>query len=106
MYYDPWVMDGVLHYRRSAGNVDECIECVGYIALLRAGDINRRVWIQFLDGSYEGPFQVTDVAARGDIPDLTRRGWVVDVDWTTAARWGMQGGVPVTILEAPPVLTQ
>ncbi|MBK8050145.1 MAG: hypothetical protein IPK16_25400 [Anaerolineales bacterium] len=48
---------------------------------------------------------MTDVAARHDIPELLRRGWVVDVDWGTAHRWGMRGGVPVTILAEPPALT-
>jgi hypothetical protein len=104
MYYNPFVMDGVLRYRQNNGNIDACPECIGYIALLRAGDLNRRVWIQLADGSYEGPFQVTDVAARHDIPSLLRRGWVVDVDWGTARRWGMRGGVPVTILPDPPDL--
>jgi hypothetical protein len=102
MFYSPRVMDGVVSYRLRNGNVDACPECVGYVALLRAGDINRRVWIKFPDNTYEGPFQVTDVAARGDIPGLLRRSWAIDVDWPTARRWGMNGPVPVTILDQPP----
>ncbi len=48
MYYNPRVMDGVINYRLRADDIDLCAECVGYVALLRAGDINRKVWISAL----------------------------------------------------------
>ncbi|MBK8050144.1 MAG: hypothetical protein IPK16_25395 [Anaerolineales bacterium] len=57
MYYNPFVMDGVLRYRQNVGNIDSCPECVGYIALLRAGDINRRVWIHWLMARTKDPFR-------------------------------------------------
>ena len=103
MYYNPRVMDGVINYRVRADDIDLCPECVGYVALLRAGDINRKVWIARGDGEPEGPFLVADVAARHDIPSLLRRGWAVDVDYETARRWNMRGGISVTIYnDAPP----
>ena len=102
MYYAPNVMDGVEAYRERVNGMAECEECVGQVALLRAGDLGRKVWIRVGDGAAEGPFQVMDVAARHHIPDLLRRNWVVDVDYTTAVRWGMQGPVMVTVYgEAP-----
>ncbi|MEI2776421.1 MAG: hypothetical protein V9G19_10715 [Tetrasphaera sp.] len=102
MYYAPYVMDRVVDYRERVNNLPECTECIGRIALLRAGDIGRRVWIQVGDGAVEGPYFVTDVAARHDIPGLLRRGWVVDVDWETGQRWQMRGPIPVTVYSDPP----
>jgi len=102
MYYAPNVMDGVEAYRERVNDLAECEECVGRVALLRAGDLGRKVWIKAGDNPVEGPFQVLDVAARHHIPDLLRRNWVIDVDYTTAARWGMRGPVTVTVYgEAP-----
>jgi len=102
MYYNPGVMDPVVAYRYRTKEIDVCADCVGHVALLRAGDINRRVWVQLADGSVEGPFQVVDVAARHDIPQLLQRGWAIDVDYETAQRWGLNRPKPVTILTAPP----
>ena len=102
MYYNPGVMEPVVQYRYRTKEIDVCADCVGHVALLRAGDINRRVWVQLADGSVEGPFQVVDVAARHDIPQLLQRGWAVDVDYETAQRWGLNRPKPVTILSEPP----
>lgn len=102
MYYAPNVMENVAQYRLRVNNIEGCEECVGSVALLRAGDLDRKVWIQQEGGEVEGPFQVLDVAARHHIPSLLARNWVVDVDYDTAMRWGMRGPVPVTILDEPP----
>ena len=102
MYYAPYVMDRVVNYRERVTNLAECTECIGRVALLRAGDIGRRVWIQAGDGAVEGPYYVTDVAARHDIPGLLKRGWVVDVDWETGQHWQMRGPIPVTVYAEPP----
>ncbi len=101
MYYAPNVMDSVALYRERVSNIEECEECIGQVALLRAGDIGRHVWIQVGEGPVEGPFQVLDVAGRHHIPDLLRRNWVVDVDYETAMRWGMRGPIEVTVYAEP-----
>ncbi|MBO9393293.1 hypothetical protein, partial [Caldilinea sp.] len=102
MYYAPQVMDRVELYRERVNQIEVCEECIGRVALLRAGDLGRLVWIQVGDGIVEGPFQVLDVAARHHIPDLLRRNWVVDVDYETARRWGMRGPIEVTVFAEPP----
>jgi hypothetical protein len=102
MFYAPYVMDGVAAYRERTGDLAVCPECIGQVALLRAGDLGRKVWIQLGEKAVEGPFQVLDVAARHHIPDLLRRNWVVDVDYATAVRWGMNGPVAVTVYDEPP----
>ncbi len=102
MYYAPQVMDRVEMYRERVNKIEACEECIGRVALLRAGDLGRLVWIQVGKGKIEGPFQVLDVAARHHIPDLLRRNWVVDVDYETAKRWGMRGPIEVTIYAEPP----
>jgi hypothetical protein len=99
MYYAPNVMDSVAAYRERVNKIEQCEECIGQVALLRAGDIGRQVWIQVGDQAVEGPFQVLDVAGRHHIPDLLRRNWVVDVDYDTALRWGMRGPIEVTIYD-------
>lgn len=102
MYYNPGVMQKVLAYRHQLRQIENCEDCIGYVALLRAGDINRKVWLQVSEDTVEGPFLVTDVAARHDIPRLLRIGWGIDVDWETAKRWNLRMPM-VTIHDAPPV---
>lgn len=102
MYYNPGVMGQVLAYRLKHKQVHLCGDCVGYAALLRAGDLNRRVWLQWEDGAVDGPFLVIDVAAHHHIPSLLERDWVVDVDYRSAQRRGMNRPLPVTVLAAPP----
>lgn len=104
MYYNPGVMGQVLMYRLKNGQIELCDGCVGYAALLRAGDLNRRIWLEWEDGSVDGPFLVIDVAARHHIPSLLERDWVVDLDYHSAQRRGMNRPLPVTVLAAPPVV--
>ena len=102
MYYAPGVMDRVINYRTRENSIDACAECVGHVALLRVGDINRKVWILLEDGTLEGPFLVVDVAHPNHVDALLARDWVVDVDWETAQRWSMKGPIAGTVLDAPP----
>jgi hypothetical protein len=101
MYYNPGIMQEVYSYRLQLGQVVPCGECVGYVALLRKGDLGRHVYLRWADGTVEGPFLVIDVAARHHIGLLLARGWAVDLDYQTAMRHSMAGPVPVTILDAP-----
>ena len=103
MYYNPGIMQAVLDYRKAQGQVNPCPECVGHVALLRSGDLNRRVWIEWPDGMVEGPFLVIDVAARHHIQMLLQREWVIDVDFRTAMRHNMNRPLWVTIMESPRV---
>jgi hypothetical protein len=102
MYYNPGIMAAVYTYRLQNQEIKPCPECVGYVALLRAGDLNRKVWLRWEDGTVEGPFLVIDVAARHHVPLLLSRNWVVDVDYQTALRRNMYSPVPVTVLASPP----
>jgi hypothetical protein len=104
MYYNPGIMSAVYAYRLQNREIKPCPECVGYVALLRAGDLNRKVWLRWEDGAVEGPFLVIDVAARHHIPLLLSRNWVVDVDYQTALRRKMNCPVPVTVLASPPYI--
>jgi hypothetical protein len=101
MYYNPNVMQEVVRNRLAMGHISPCPECIGDVALLRVGDLNRRVWLKWADGVVEGPFLVADVAAQHHIPQLLARNWVVDVDNQTAVRRGMRGPVMVTVLASP-----
>lgn len=88
-YYNPGMMEQVLDYRLGAGDIDPCPECVGTVALLRAGDIGRKVWLQPPGGDPVGPFLVVDCARRQDVQPLLDRNWVVDVSYEVGRYWGM-----------------
>ena len=102
MYYNPDVMQRVIATREGFGHIGECATCIGYVAMLRAGDLDRTVWLQIGPTRVEGPFQVVDVAAPKHVGMLQERGWIVDVDYETAERW--QFRMPyVTVWERPPL---
>lgn len=101
MYYNPGIFQRVLKKQIAWGDVTECDECIGMVALLREGDMDRRVWLQRPGHPPEGPFWVVDQAAPHDVPGLVRRNWVVDVDYETAMRWGMRGPIPIIVLADP-----
>ena len=64
-FYAPGMMEHVLDVRDGYGQMLRCPECVGTVALLRAGDIGRKVWLQPPGGEKIGPFLVIDCAAPG-----------------------------------------
>lgn len=100
MYYNPGVFQRILPFRYEHNHISQCAECIGYVALLRGGDIDRRVWLQRVGQMAEGPFWVVDAAAFQHIPGLLSRNWVVDVDHDTAMRWRMAGPIPITVYDA------
>ncbi len=101
-YYAPGMMEYVEGYRQSQGQLPACPECVGTVALLRAGDIGRKVWLQGPDGERVGPFLVIDCARRQDVAPLVGRGWAVDVSYELGQAWGMNRPLDgVTVLEDP-----
>lgn len=100
-YYNPGIMDEVIAYRVRVGDITPCPECIGHVALIREGDINRRVWLRLDESTVEGPFLVTDCAHTWDVAPLVGRGWGVDLDYHTAKRWGFKMRT-VAILDAPP----
>ena len=100
MYYNPDVFVRVMDFRFKSNHISECDECIGYVALLRGGDLDRRVWLQREGQRMEGAFWVGDAAAFKHIPALLSRNWVVDVDYDTAMRWRMAGPVSITVYDA------
>lgn len=104
-YYVPGLMEWVYEYRLRLNQVPVCDppECAGYVALLRPGDLGRKVWLQRPGHEADGPFLVVDYAASEDFERLSERGWVAEVDYMTAWRWAMQGPLQdVQVLPAPP----
>jgi len=108
MYYAAGVMNRVLQNRIAwkqipPGAVSDCeggdSKYRGCVALLRAGDIGREVYLKRPGQNAEGPYLVIDVAAEKDIACLLERNWIVDVDWGTAQRWNMKGPVDAQICE-------
>ncbi len=101
-YYAPGVMEWVRNYRRAQGEIADCPDCVGAVALLRAGDIGRKVWLQPPGGELAGPFIVVDCARDTDIPALLDRNWAVDVGYDLGQLWGMAGPMDDVIVWADP----
>jgi hypothetical protein len=101
-FYASGMMEYVHEYRRAQGQLLDCPECVGTVALLRAGDIGRRVWLQAPGEEKVGPFLVIDCARRQDVDPLLARNWVVDVSYELGQAWGMDRPLDgVTVLEDP-----
>lgn len=104
-FYGHGVMESAYHLRLQRAQVPYCDRptCVGYVAMLRAGDLGRKVWLQAPGRAAEGPFLVVDYASAQDFERLRQRGLVAEVDYVTAQRWGMRGPLyGVTVLVAPP----
>jgi hypothetical protein len=99
-YYNPGIMELVLRYRTRIGQIGPCPDCVGYVALSRAGDIGRKVWIRY-GSDVVGPLLVIDCAAPWDFYRLDGW-WAVDVSWQLAERWRMHGGITVTVYPYDP----
>lgn len=91
-FYSPGLMRWVYEYRIRLGQVPVCDppKCIGYVATLRPGDLGRTLWLQRPGQAVEGPFLVVDYAAGEDFDRLRARGLVVEVDYETAQRWGIQ----------------
>ncbi|MEZ4769630.1 MAG: hypothetical protein R2844_14520 [Caldilineales bacterium] len=94
-FYAYDVMERTYHRRLELAQVPYCDKptCVGYVAMLRAGDLGRKVWLMRPGHPAEGPFLVVDYAAAKDFVRLDQRGLVAEVDYETARRWGMTGPV-------------
>ncbi len=74
----------------------------GGVALNRAGDLGRKVWLEWDGGPYsglvDGPFLVVDCAQRGEHYERRqRRGYVVEVDAVLAGLRGFKGWGPVGV---------
>jgi hypothetical protein len=101
-FYAVGMMEYVHGYRQERGQLPACPECVGTVALLRAGDIGRKVWLEPPDGERVGPFLVIDCARREDVAPLLVRNWVVDVSYEVGQLWGMDRPLDgVTVLADP-----
>lgn len=101
-FYASGLMEYVQRYREAQAEITACPECVGSVALLRAGDIGRKVWLQPPTGGPVGPFLVVDCARRQDVSPLLARNWAVDVSYELGQIWGMTRPLEgVTVLEDP-----
>jgi hypothetical protein len=109
-YYAPGIMEQVWARRVRWGDVGDCADCIGAVALLDQADLGKRVWVTappseaFPDGDTVGPLLVVDCARAADRERLRRRGWVVDLPWWIALRWKALAGPvePVTVTFAEP----
>ena len=91
-YYGPGVMEQV------AANRDMDLDgAIGFVALNRAGDLSRLVWLE-RNGIVAGPYRVADCAQEGaHYEERERRGLIVEVSWEQGQRWKMRGPVPVRV---------
>lgn len=101
-FYASGMMEYVKGYRTARRQLPDCPECVGTVALLRAGDIGRKVWLQPPGGQRVGPFLVIDCARWEDVGPLLDRNWVVDVSYEVGQFWSMDRPMDdVTVLADP-----
>jgi hypothetical protein len=63
----------------------------GGVALNRAGDLGRAVWLEF-NGTVSGPYLSVDCARRGrDYVVREQKRYIVEIDYDLAQRWGVVG---------------
>jgi hypothetical protein len=98
-FYAPGVMEDVYANRLAWGHVQPCAACVGMVALMDRDTIGQLVYLQRDGLDPEGPFLVVDCANAAHLAALRARNRVVEVDFETAQRWGMQGPIPVRVLQ-------
>jgi hypothetical protein len=90
-FMNPGRMEEVIEYR---GRDISAFQ--GAVALNRAGDLYRTVWIEY-DGKIYGPYISLSCAQREHYEARVDKDRVVEVDWETAQSWGMKGPVPVKV---------
>jgi hypothetical protein len=102
-FYGDGLMEQVVSYHQGIGQLTPCAECVGYVALLDAADIGRKVWLNLAGTpTYYGPLLVADCAGQAQRADLIARGWLVDVDFVTWEKLGWpHAPVPVHLIFEP-----
>lgn len=67
---------------------------VGAIAMPMCEDVGDTAWIRRPGEGFDGPFLVADCSAQLHLYyNLVELGMVAEVDWTTAQRYGMRGGM-------------
>ena len=91
-YMAPGVMDRVIENRGLA--------VADGVALNRAGDLGREVWLQWPDGQIDGPLPVVDCAQAAHYEEREAADRVVEVSADLARRRGFYGvgPMPVTVL--------
>ena len=99
-YYAPRLMQTVADNRGM-----DLTHYAGGVALNRAGDLGRTVWIEH-KGEITGPYLVVDCARRDvhfesrerkDHGDDGDKALIVEVDYRLAREWRMAGPVPVKV---------
>jgi len=104
-YYAKGVIERVYEYRLRIGQISECSDCRGFVALLSPSDLGKKVWLRHPSKGTIGPLLVVDCAAKQDVKALQARGWVVDLGYSTSRGWGLRGPLDdVTVLQAEPRL--
>ena len=79
---------------------------VDYVAMNRAGDLHRIVWLEY-EGRIFGPYRVVDCAQRGrDYQMREKMGRIVEVSWEQAQAWEMRGPVNVRVWLSVPFLDE
>jgi hypothetical protein len=91
-YYDPGLMEQVAANRHM-----DLTGYLGGVALNRAGDLGRDVWLEWEDGTIQGPFLAVDCANRRHFEEREAQGYIVEVDAQTAQERGFYGVGPVDV---------
>ena len=94
----PGVAERVYANRLAWRQVKPCASCIGLIAMMRRGDLGRKVWLEH-DGQRSGPYLCVDVANPAAFGKRLAIGDLVELDWQTAQRWQMRGPVMVRVGE-------
>lgn len=91
-YYAPKMMQTVADNRGM-----DLTHYAGGVALNRAGDLGRTVWLEHA-GEISGPYLVVDCSRRGEhFDDRESRGYVLEISYCLAREWRMVGIGPAPV---------
>lgn len=101
-YYAEGVMEAVAQRRIRSGQIAACPECVGSVAMMRKGDIGRKVWLEYHDSTI-GPWLVVDCADVSDFQRVVQHDLIVEIPYDLAMKLQIRGPVPITVLPERPL---
>ncbi len=91
--YAPQVMERVVRYRQSRGELPQDLSAyVGAVAVRECADIGDAVWLRFAEGGgWQGPFVAADCGCPIGKKWMEDNNVWVEVDYPTAERGGFVG---------------
>lgn len=97
-YYGLGVMQMVYDNRIKYDQIEPCVDCIDYVAVIDCNNLNKKVWIE-KDAQIYGPYLVIDCASDKHV---MLENLILEVSYEQAMRWKMNaplGNITIYITE-------